>query len=198
MVLTSNSKGCNLLAWGRGSYGQLGFGTGLPKMPQVPFLTRKTKHETPSICLVLVDNTNTVMLQPLDLASTLPALFGGASITASSPKKQSKPNATAHGESKRPEDSRAQPTEKLDPAKAAALSVSRCGPVGWCSGGSFSDEQFCLCAALLLSSRVTLCSGRGLAPHPSLHLSSTRPSIPFTCEHVVDAIMRFIAALQSR
>ena len=35
MVLTSNTKGCNLLAWGRGSYGQLGFGTGLPKMPQV-------------------------------------------------------------------------------------------------------------------------------------------------------------------
>ena len=35
MVLTSSTKGCNLLAWGRGSYGQLGFGTGLPKMPQV-------------------------------------------------------------------------------------------------------------------------------------------------------------------
>ena len=33
MVLTDSGK---LLAWGRGSYGQLGFGTGLPKMPQVP------------------------------------------------------------------------------------------------------------------------------------------------------------------
>ena len=69
-------------------------------------------------------------MQPLDLASTLPALFGGGA-SASPPKKQHKLGATALADSKKKqEDTLAPPHSQVETAsatKAAALAVSRFG-----------------------------------------------------------------------
>jgi hypothetical protein len=64
-------------------------------------------------------------LQPLDLAGTLPALFGGGGATTS-PKKQKQPAAAASNTKQI--ETRAPPPEHAESqgeAKAAALAVSR-------------------------------------------------------------------------
>ena len=92
-------------------------------------------------------------MQPLDLASTLPALFGGGS-SASPPKKQHTLGATALAESKKKqEDTHAPPHSLVETAsatKAAALAVSRLGKrnlgIRFARGG-ISAAMFSACDA---------------------------------------------------